>query len=218
MQRLLRLIVGITIALWLLGASNCSQSSNNSDAPQFVTTLTVENTSGQTTASFAQAESVQFVLTIRNRTDQAQSLFFNSAELLNLAVVDAGTATVVWACDSDSSSVTTPSCTINDTGLSTPATSGSGFNEITFAAFETKTVTVTWNQTDNNGAQVPVVPTNPGTSTVGQYEVFGGFTVYNTAGPSAGADNGSSMAEGPPTAKQMFPTIYISTLVPITIN
>ncbi len=218
MQRLLRLIFGITIALWLLGASNCSQSSNNSDAPQFVTTLTVENTSGQATTSFAQAESVQFVLTIRNRTDQAQSLFFNSAELLNLAVVDAGTATVVWTCDNDTSSVTIPCCHRQQPRYRPPATSGSGFNEIDFAALETKTVTVTWNQTDNNGAQVPVVPNNPGTSTTGQYEVFGGFTVYNTAGPSAGADNGSSMAEGSPAAKQMFPTVYISTLVPITIN
>lgn len=217
MRRLIRLSFFIVATMMLLGASNCTKNSS-SDAPQFVTTLTVENTSAQQTASFSQGQTVQFVLTIRSRSDQPQSLFFNSDELVNLAVVDAGTATVVWACDSDSSNVTTASCAVTDTGLSTPATTGAGFNEIDFAAFETKTVTITWNQTDNSGAQVPVVPANPGTSTTGQYEVMGGFTVFNATGPGDAADNGSSMAEGPPTASQLFPSVYRSTLAAFTIN
>lgn len=218
MRGLVRLAFGIATAAMLLGASNCSKN-NASDAPQFVTTLAVENTSGQPSAAFSKGETIQFVLTIRNRTDQALSLFFNSDELLNLAVVDTGTASVVWACDSDSSSVATPSCSIDDSGLkSTAASSGSGFNEVDFAAFETKTVTVTWNQADNNGSQVPVVPANPGTSTTGQYEVMGGFTVFNTTGPGQGSDNGSSMAEGAPTASQLFPSVYRSTLDAFTIN
>jgi len=217
MRGLIRLAFGIAAVAVLLGASKCTKN-NSSDAPQFVTTLTVENTSGQPSAAFSQGETIQFVLTIRNRTDQPLSLFFNSSELLNLAVVDAGTASVVWACDSDASNVTTPSCTINDSNLSTPSSSGSGFNQIDFAAFETKTVTVTWNQADNSGAQVPVVPATHGTSTQGQYEVLGGFTVFNTAGPGQGSDNGSSMAEGPPTASQLFPSVYRSTLSAFTIN
>jgi hypothetical protein len=212
MRRLVRLVFTIAAVMLLLGASNCTKS-NSSDAPQFVTTLAVQNSAGQPTVSFAQGDTVQFVLTIRNRTDQAHSLFFNSDELLNLAVVDTGTATVVWTCDND----TTTACVIGS-NLGTPSTSGSGFNEIDFAAFETKTVTVTWNQTDNNGAQVPVVPTNPGTSTVGRYEVMGGFTVFNTAGPGSGSDNGASMAEGPPSASQLFPSVYRSTLAAFTIN
>lgn len=218
MRRLIRLTFGIAAAALLLGNSNCSKN-NDSDAPQFVTSLTVENTTGQPTASFSQGQTVQFVITIRNRTAQTQSLFFNSDELLNVAVVDAGTASVVWTCDGDSSSVTTPSCSIDDSGLgSTAASSGTGFKEVDFAAFQTKTVTVTWNQTDNSGAQVPVVPVNPGTLTTGQYEVMGGFTVFNTTGPSKGADNGASMAEGPPTASQLFPSVYRSTLSAFTIN
>lgn len=214
MQRLFRLITGITIALWLLGASNCTQNSN-SDAPQFVTTLTVQDSSGLPTASFAQGETVQFLLSIRNRTNQTQKLFFNSDEVLNLAVVDAGTATVIWTCDNGTSSST--ACVIG-TALGASSSSGSGFDEIDFQPFETKTVTVTWDQTDDNGAQVPVVPTNPGTSTVGQYEVMGGFTVFNTTGAGSAADNGNSMAEGPPTAAQLFPSVYRSTLSAFTIN
>jgi hypothetical protein len=213
---LIRLVFAIVAVAMLLGASTCTKNSD-SDAPQFVTTLTVENTSGQPSASFAQGETIQFVLTIRNRSNQPQSLFFNSDELLNLAVVDTGTATVEWTCDNTTATASTTACTIG-TNLGTASTSGSGFNEIDFAAFETKTVTVTWDQTDDNGAQVPVVPTNPGTSTVGQYEVMGGFTVFNTAGPGSAADNGSSMAEGPPTASQLFPSVYRSTLVTFTIN
>jgi hypothetical protein len=212
MQRLFRLITGISIALWLLGASNCTQNSNAA-APQFVTTLTVQNSAGQPTVSFAQGDTVQFLLTIRNRTDQVQKLFFNSDELLNLAVVDAGTATVVWTCDND----TTKACIIGS-NLGTTSSSGSGFNEIDFQPFQTQTVSVTWDQTDDNGAQVPVVPTNPGSSSVGQYEVIGGFTVFNTAGPGSGADNGSSMAQGPPTSSQLFPSVYRSTLSAFTIN
>src|SRR5579885_1067091 len=112
MRRLLRLVFGIAAAAMLLGASNCSKN-NSSDAPQFVTTLPVANTSNQATSAFATGETVQFLITIRNRSDQAQKLFFNGSELVNVAVVDAGTASVVWACDSDSSSVTTASCDIS---------------------------------------------------------------------------------------------------------
>src|SRR5690348_1535268 len=129
MRRLLRLILGIAAVAMLLGNNNCSKNSS-SDAPQFVTTLAVQNTAGQPSTAFSKGETIQFVLTIHSRSDQALSLFFNSNELLNLAVVDAGTASVVWACDSDASDVATPSCTINDSGLSTPSSTGSGFNEI----------------------------------------------------------------------------------------
>jgi hypothetical protein len=209
MQHLFRAVAFVTIAVWLLGASNCSQT-NNSDAPQFVTTLQVEN-SGVPSSSFAQGDTISLVLTIRNRTDSALSLYFNSSEFANFAAMNAGTATVVWTCDGDSSSVTGATCadTANPTVASTGTnSSGGSFVQINFAAFQTQTVTFTWNSLDNNGNDLAV----------GNYEVFGGFTVYNATGPGNAADNGSSMAEGPPTAKQMFPTVYISTLVPFTIT
>ncbi|HSN16810.1 MAG TPA: hypothetical protein VLV87_01255 [Gammaproteobacteria bacterium] len=218
MRVVIRTVLGLSAVALLLGASNCTKN-NASDAPQFVTTLTVEDISGQTSTAFARGQTIQFVLTIRSRSVQSQSLFFNSSELLNLAVVDLGTASVVWTCDGDASSVTTPSCTINDNGLGKPASGGSGFNEMDFAPFETKTVTVTWNQANNAGNQVAG---NDGgtaiTDTTGKYEVMGGFTVYNTKGPGNAADNGSSMAEGAPTAGQLFPSVYRSTLSPFTIH
>ena len=218
MRVVIRSVLGLSAAALLLGASNCTKN-NSSDAPQFVTTLAVEDTSGQPSTAFAQGQTIQFVITIRSRSAQSQSLFFNSSELLNVAVVDLGTASVVWTCDGDSSSVTTPSCTINDSGLSKASSSGSGFNEIDFQPFETKTVTVTWNQADNAGHQVTVHDGGTATSdTTGKYEVFGGFTVYNTTGPGNAAANGSSMAEGPPTAGQMFPSVYRATLSAFTIQ
>lgn len=212
MRSLIRLVFGTAAAAMLLGASNCTKNTD-SDAPQFVTSLAVQTASGQPSAAFGKGDPVQFVLTIRSRSNQPQKLFFNSNELLNVTVVDTGSATEVWTCDVG----TATACKVG-ANLGTPSSSGSGFNEIDFAAFETKTVTVIWDQTDDNGAQVAVVPVNPGTSTVGQYEVMGGFTVFNTAGPGSGSDNGSSMAEGPPTAKQLFPSVYRSTLSAFTIN
>lgn len=208
MQRLFRAIVAVTIAVWLLGASNCTQT-NNADAPQFVTTLQVEN-SGVPSSSFAQGDPISLVLTIRNRTNGNLSLFFNSSEFANFAAVDAGTATVVWTCDGDASSITatcsdTAAPTVASTGTSS---SGGSFVQINFTAFQTQTVTFTWTGLDNNGDKLAV----------GNYEAFGGFTVYNATGPGNAADNGSSMAQGSPTAKQMFPTVYISTLVPFTIT
>lgn len=202
MRRLIRSLVALSVLLLLLGNSNCSQN-NGSDAPQFVTSLIVEDASGLPVSGFGTGVPVQFVLSIRNRSSLSQTLFFNSNELINLAVVNAGTADVVWTCDKD----TTTACHISQ-NLGTPVTGNSGFNQITFAAFETKTVTVTWNQTDDSAVQV-------GT---GSYEVIGGFTVYNTAGPSGGADNGASMAQGAPTANQLFPTIYRSDLEPFSIQ
>ncbi|HEY1773036.1 MAG TPA: hypothetical protein VGH91_07590 [Gammaproteobacteria bacterium] len=209
MRGLIRLLFGIFAVMVLLGASNCTQTSN-SDAPQFVTTLQVEN-SGVPSSSFAQGDTISLVLTIRNRTDGPLSLYFNSSEFANFAAVNAGTATVVWTCDGDTSTVTAATCadTANPTVASTgTSTSGGSFVQINFTAFQTQTVTFTWTSLDNDGNDLAV----------GDYEVFGGFTVYNATGPGDAADNGSSMAEGPPTAKQMFPTVYVSTLVPFSIT
>ena len=52
----------------------------------------------------------------------------------------------------------------------------------------------------------------------GDYEVIGGFTVFNTTGPGSSADSGNSMATGAPTSDQMFPTVFRSTLAPFTIQ
>src|SRR6185295_12570439 len=84
MRRILRTLAALSALFLLLGNSNCSKN-DSADAPQFVTSIAVQNTSGQPTTAFAKGDTVQFVITIRNRTAQAQTLFFNSDELLNLA-------------------------------------------------------------------------------------------------------------------------------------
>jgi hypothetical protein len=203
MRRLIRCLAALSVLLLLLGNSNCSQN-NESDAPQFVTSLLVENSSGVVSGGFAKGDTINLVLTIRNRSSSAQTLYFNSSEFANFAVVDAGTASVEWNCDNDPTTCTT-------TGSLTTATTsngGSGFFQIDFKAFQSKTITFSWTQIDNSGVQLAA----------GDYEVMGGFTVYNTAGPSGGADNGASMSQGAPTANQLFPSVYRSELESFSIQ
>ncbi|MGE5625381.1 MAG: hypothetical protein ACM3ZT_07525 [Bacillota bacterium] len=196
MRRVLRYLVGSLTLLLLLGNSNCSKN-NDSSAPQFVTSLTVEDASNLPTSVFASGATIQFVLTIRNRSNSNQSLFFNGSEECNFAVVDAGTATVEWTDDTNG-------------GSSVCAGSGtsSNFGQLDFTPGETKTFTVSWNQLNDSGSQVAT----------GNYEVIGGFTVYNTTGAGGAADTGNSMSVGPPTASQLFPTVYRSNLMAFTIQ
>lgn len=203
MHRLIRYFAAAFCTLLLLGNTNCNKN-NDASAPQFVTSLSVRDASGNPSSAFAQGNDIQFVLSIRNRSNTAQTLFFNSSEAFNAAVVNGGTASVQWTCDND----TTTNCTFDDSNLVKPSSSGSGFNEIDFAAFETKTITLTWNQKDDSGTQI-------GT---GGYEVIAGFTVYNATGPGDAADNGDSMSIGAPTAQQLFPTVYRATLQSFSIH
>jgi hypothetical protein len=198
MRRLLRLLALTSTTLLLLGNSNCTKN-NASDAPQFVTSILIADANGNivstddgnsTPPSFVSGVNIEFTLTVRNRSTTTQTLFFKSSEKDNFAVVNSGTADVVWNSDNGQ----TP-----DTA--NPAT-------ITLTAGQSQSFTFTWNQQGDSGNQVAV----------GSYEVLGGFTVYNTAGLGSAADNGSSMVEGQPTAAQMFPTVYRSIMLPFTIT
>lgn len=209
MRLVIRLVLGLSAAALLLGANNCSNT-NNANAPQFVTTLQVENSSGLVSGGFSKAQAVTLVLTIRNRSSTAQTLFFNSREFANFAVVNAGTANVVWACDADGTGVSPATCTTTGslTTASTGSSSSGNFVQIAFAPFQSQTITFTWTGLDNSGNQLAT----------GNYEVLGGFTVFNATGPGNAADNGSSMSEGPPTASELFPSVYRSTLNAFTIQ
>lgn len=193
MRRLFRTLAALSCALLLLGNNNCSKNST-SNTPQFVTTISIEDAGGAAATSFVPGANIQFVLTIRNRSATTQILYFNSSEQTNITVVQAGTANVVWNSDNN----TTP-----DT---------SQFTTLTLqpegSAGDTQTVPIVWNQLDNSGNAVAS----------GNYEVLGGFTVFNTTGPGSSADNGNSMAMGAPTSDQMFPTVFRSTLTPFTIQ
>ena len=210
MRLLIRLMLGLSATVLLLGATNCTKN-NDSDAPQFVTTLQVENSSGLVSGGFSQGDTVSLVLTIRNRSSSNQTLYFNSSEFANFVIVDAGTASVAWTCDGDATSIAAATCTSTGS-ITTPSTgssSGSGnFVQISFLPFQSQTITYTWTGQDNNGNLLAK----------GSYEVLGGFTVYNTTGPGNAADNGSSMAEGQPTSSQLFPSVYRSTLSAFTIQ
>lgn len=195
-RRLIRLLLAVTALLLLLGNSNCSQKNSASDAPHFVTDIAIEDVNNNvvsgptvTTPSFVAGTTINFVVTIRNRSTTSQTLWFNTSEESNFAVVQEGTADVVWNADD---------------GLN-PTT---GFTSFTLTAGQSKTVSFTWDQTDDSGNQLAA----------GNYEVLGGFTVFNTAGAGAAAANGDSMAEGQPTSAQMFPSVYRSILVPFTIQ
>jgi len=196
MRRLMRILCILSAAALLLGNSNCSKN-NSSDAPQFVTSIDIADGSGNVVSSgnssapsFAAGVNIEFTVIIRNRSTTTQTVFFNSSEQSNFAVVQSGSADVVWNSDS---------------GV-TPDTSA--FTSFTLTAGQTHSVTFTWNQQDDASNQVAA----------GDYEVLGGFTVYNTAGAGSAAANGDSMAEGQPTAAQMFPTVYRSILLPFTIQ
>ena len=196
MRRWFRFFAAFLATLLLLGSSNCSKNSD-ANAPQFVSTLSVEDTNGNLDSGFATGVTIQFVLSVRNRSNTAQTLFFNTTELCNFAVVDAGTTNVEWTDDNSSAST-------NCTG----SAASSGFSQLDFTAGETKTFTTTWNQANDSGNQVAK----------GNYEVLGGVTVYNTSGAGSAADNGNSMAEGNPSASQMFPSVYRSVFLPFSVQ
>src|SRR5690242_16652610 len=123
MRRVSRYLAGSLTLLLLLGSTNC-HNNTSADAPQFVTSLQVENSSGLVSSGFAPGDTIELVLTIRNRGSSTQSLFFNISEFANFAVVDAGMATVIWNCDNDPTTCTTTG------SITTPSTGGSGFVEI----------------------------------------------------------------------------------------
>ena len=195
MRRLIRALLGCFCFLLLLGNSNCSKNNNASDSPQSVTSIVIQDGNGNvvsnasTPPNFAAGATIEFSVTIRNRSADSQTYFFNTSEESNFAVVEANTADVVWNADNGT----------------TPTT---GFTSFTLTSGQSQTITVSWNQEDDAGNQVAA----------GNYEVLGGFTVFNLTGAGDAADNGSSMAEGQPTSAQMFPTIYVSILQPFTIQ
>ena len=76
LTRLIR-IVGVAVcAALLLGATQCQSSSSNGigpDGPVFVTTLAVEDANGVLSSTFSSGETIQFVLSVRNRSSSSQT-------------------------------------------------------------------------------------------------------------------------------------------------
>lgn len=190
LRRILRIMGILLCASAVLGASQCQKQQDQTDgSPLFVTTLSLEDTNGNVQDIFSAGQTMVLKLEIYNRSDAAQTLWFSSGEQYNFVVVDAGTATPVWTWSADK-------------GFT------QAFNELAFKPYETKIFTVNWDQTDNTGAQLAS----------GQYEVMGGFTMYNRGGTNYAEDDADAMATGTPMPTQLTPTQYRSVLTLFTID
>ena len=75
MGKLMRATALVLAAILLLGNTRCqNNSSSSTTSPVFITTLAVEDANGNPATTFSQGQSIQFVLTVRNRTDMDQNI------------------------------------------------------------------------------------------------------------------------------------------------
>jgi Intracellular proteinase inhibitor len=118
-----------------LGGSN--NGGDGGDDPTFVATLQLQNSTGDTTDSFQRGETIQMVLTVRNRRDTTETIDFTDSRTRDFVVVRANTDNVVWQLSKETAA---PS--------PTPTT-------LTFGPNESQTFTTTWDQTESDsGDQV----------------------------------------------------------------
>lgn len=181
------------IAAALLGSTQCQN--NNSgvgpNGPNFVTTLAIEDTSGNTASSFSPAQQIQLVLSVRNRSTTSQTISFNTVQQYNFVILNSGSATEVWTWSLSQSFAQTTS-------------------SLTIAAGQTQTFTVVWDQTADNGQAVPS----------GNYEAIAGLTCVNNSSSSSSSSSSASncMPTGVPGSSDLVPSVYVSTLMPFTIQ
>ncbi|MGH8280144.1 MAG: BsuPI-related putative proteinase inhibitor [Gammaproteobacteria bacterium] len=178
----------------LLGSTQCQSTDNNgigSNGANFVTTLAVEDTNGNATGSFAPSQQIQFVLSVRNRTTTSQTISFNTGQQYNFSVFNSGTATEVWTWSPHQAFTQDPTT-------------------LTIPAGETQTFTVVWNQLDDAGQLVPS----------GDYEVIAGVTCNYTGSSNSSTSSASAacMPTGVPGSGALVPSVFVSTLVALTIQ
>jgi hypothetical protein len=131
--------------------------------PSFVTNLTLRNAAGQTADTFAAGEQIEMVLTVRNRLDSAATVEFPSARTADFLVVRENSSVLVWL-------------------WSQGRAFAQVVTEVEFAAGETKTISVSWNQTDNAGN-----PVAPGTYEARGVLVYEGFDANPLASDPLGS-------------------------------
>jgi hypothetical protein len=157
-RRPLTLLAILVICAGATSSRSCSigSSDNNGDGgddPTFVTTLQLQNTTGEITDTFQRQELIQMILSVRNRRDTTQTMDFTDSRTSDFVVVRENTSDVVWQLSKESAA---PS--------PNPTT-------LTFAPNEIKTFTTTWDQTESGSGNQ---------ARVGAYEargvlVFDGF-------------------------------------------
>ncbi|MBU6422294.1 MAG: hypothetical protein KGL98_10245 [Gammaproteobacteria bacterium] len=183
------------IAAALLGASQCGKTSNNGVGPNgalFVTTLAVEDANGNAAGSFTPGQQIQFVLSVRNRSTSSQTVSFNTSEQSNFAVFESGTATEVWT-------------------WSLGQVFGQTATTLTWQPGETRTFTVTWSQVNDSNQLV----------SPGNYEAMAGLACVNSGSSSSSSSSSTAnncMPTAVPGSGDLVPSVYVSTLVPFTVQ
>jgi Intracellular proteinase inhibitor len=142
-QRLATLLGILVVCAGTTSSRSCSlgSSDNSGDGgndPTFVTTLQLQDATGDATDSFERDELIQMILTVRNRTDEAQTVDFTTSLQSDFVVVRQNTDNVVWQLSE-----------VDSAPSETPTT-------LDFAPNEIKTITTTWNQVDNDGDNTAV--------------------------------------------------------------
>jgi hypothetical protein len=153
-------LVGIFVICAGTASSNrsCSfgssdDSGDGGDDPTFVTTLQLQDSEGNVTNSFEREEQIQMILTVRNRSDTAETVEFTDSRQSDFLVVRENRSGIVWQ--------------LSENG----AAPAPGMTTLEFAPGEIKTISISWNQTDSDSDdQVPV-----GTYEARGVIVFDGF-------------------------------------------
>jgi hypothetical protein len=136
-----RLLIAAGLMAACLGASSTSCSFGSGDGgsvigPSFATTLAIRDSSGTPTAIFDRGEPIELVLSVRNRLGTPATVEFPTSRQSDFVVLSRASGDLVWKWSDGKSFTLAPT-------------------EIEFAANETKTFSVIWDQTDSSGQLVP---------------------------------------------------------------
>jgi len=160
--RRLPTLLGILVICAASTSSNksCSgfgSSSNNSgdggNDPTFVTTLQLQDASGNVTDSFERNSTITMILTVRNRRDTTETIDFTDSRTRDFVVVRDNTETVVWQLSKETAAPSPNPITL------------------TFGPNESQTFTTTWDMTESGSGD----PVRVGTYEARGVLVFDGF-------------------------------------------
>jgi hypothetical protein len=135
------------------GFGSSGDSGDGGDDPTFVTTLQLQDSEGNVTNSFQRNEPVQMILTVRNRRDTTETVEFTDSRQSDFLVVRENSSGIVWQLSEES------------------AAPSPGPTTLEFAPGETKTISISWNQTESDSGD----PVRVGTYEARGVVVFDGF-------------------------------------------
>jgi hypothetical protein len=157
-RRLLTLLGIMVICAGTTSSRSCSLGNSNGGSgdggndPTFVATLQLQSVTGEVTDAFQRDELIQMILTVRNRTDETQTVSFDTSRQSDFVVIRENSNDVVWRLSDVSAPPTVAPSTL------------------TFGPNEIKRISTSWDQIDSNGDRVAV-----GTYEARGVIVFDGF-------------------------------------------